>query len=546
MLALAAAAFVPGCGDDDVKFGGNGGNGGDNPFDDEFVPAPGGMRKLMASEYQRSIAYLLGANAAAVALPPSDTASDGYDAIGASDLALATSHIEQYEASAEAVAEAAIDNPATMTATAPCIASGQASQSCFEEIAENLGRLFFRRPLSDEEVTTLSGVGTFAAGWAPDEGLDPFEQGLKYELMALLQSPSFLYIPLLGEEAADGSGFWKLDGYEIASRLSFFLLGRTPDEALLDAAEAGELDEEDGIRAWAEAVLESSDAWSGLIPFYDELFRLRHLPTTPKDTMVFPTWTDDLKNALREESLLFLQDVLWKSDDDMRRMYDAPYTFMNDALAQHYGLPAVGSPTNFVKVEWPAAQRRAGIFGLGAFMAHQSPQTRNSPSKRGKFVVQFALCKVVPPPPNNVVPELPDIEGTLQEQLEAHMEVEECATCHGVMDPPGFAFEHFDSIGRFRTRDEANRPIDGSGALEWLGEWNDAAELGDVVAEAEDAPRCIVRNFIRGRLGHYETDGEEPALDEVGTAFEEAGFRLRPLLAEITANRLFRYVGDAK
>lgn len=545
MLALAAAAFAPGCGDDTVKFGGKGG-GGDNPFEDEFVPAPGGMRKLMVSEYQRSVAYLLGANAAAVAAPPGDTASDGYDAIGANDLALATSHIEQYELTAEAVAEAAVDNPATMTAAAPCIGNGQASDACFAEIAQNLGRLFFRRPLSDEEVATISGVGSFAAGWAPSEGLDPFEQGLKYELMALLQSPTFLYIPLLGEETADGSGFWLLDGYEIASRLSFFLVGRTPDEALLDAAEAGELDDEDGIRAWAEALLESSDAWAGLIPFYDELFRLRHLPTTPKNTDVFPSWSDDVKNALREESLLFLQDVLWKSDDDMRRMYNAPYTFVNDALAQHYGLPAPGSPTNFVKVDWPAAQRRAGIFGLGAFMAHQSPQTRNSPSKRGKFVVQFALCKVVPPPPTNVVPELPDIEGTLQEQLEAHMEVEECATCHGVMDPPGFAFEHFDSIGRFRDRDEANRPIDGHGALEWLGEWDDAAALADVIAEAEDAPSCIVRNFIRGRLGHYETDGETPALDEVGVAFEEAGFRLRPLLAEITANRLFRYVGNAK
>jgi hypothetical protein len=333
--------------------------------------------------------------------------------------------------------------------------------------------------------------------------------------------------------------------------LSFFLLARTPDAALLDMADNGELDSPEALRGLALELLSSDDAWPALASFYDELFRLRFLEEgTPKNATTFPSWTTELARDMRTETLLFLQEVVWESEGNMLNMYDAPFTFLNDALATHYGVTPPGSGSQFVKTDWPASQNRAGVTSQGSFLAHQAGPLRNSPTKRGKFVLNFLMCKSVPPPPDNVVPELPEDpnnELTLQELLEQHMEDPACNTCHGVTDPVGFAFEHFDAIGRARTTDETGKAVDGYGTIpEFDGEWENAEDLALLLAAAPDAATCIIQNFIRGRIGHTETKGEDPAIARLDASFVESEYKLRELLAEFTANQLFRYVGEAK
>src|SRR4030095_5629091 len=155
--------------------------------------------------------------------------------------------------------------------------------------------------------------------------------------------------------------------------------------------------------------------------FYEERLRLRFLATAPKNAMTFPTWTPELAEAMRQETLLLVNDLVWERDADIRELFDADYTFVNDALAEHYDMTPPGSGAQFEKVDWPASQNRAGFTSQGSFLALQSGPLRNSPTRRGKFVLQVILCTTVLPPPNNVIPDLPEVPpggASLQELLE--------------------------------------------------------------------------------------------------------------------------------
>jgi hypothetical protein len=366
--------------------------------------------------------------------------------------------------------------------------------------------------------------------------------------MAMLQSPNFLYITALGQPD-EASGHRKLDAYELASRLSFFFLGRTPDDALLDKAEAGELETAEQIRAVATTMLQSTEARLSVELFYDELLRLRFLADTAKNATTFPTWTPELAAAMRQETLLLVQDLVWARNADIRTLFNADYTYVNEELSLHYGVAAPGASGGFVKVSWPANQKRAGFTSQGAFLAHQSGPLRNSPTKRGKYVLKVILCEDPQPPPNNVVPELPEPPpggATLQELLDMHKNDPACAACHAQTDPIGFAFEGFDAIGRYRTNDESGFPIDGSGAVDGVGEWKNAAELGELLANDPRTGPCFVKGLIRGKLGHTESDGESPAIDAVAASFAESGYSMQSLLVEMAAHGLFRYVNEPR
>ena len=192
----------------------------DGPNPEGFVPLPGGMRKLTSREYTASVELMLGDAAAAAANPPPDIAQEGFDAVGASILALPADTIELYERTAAAVADAVVENPAEIQALVPCV-SENANAACYREVATTLGRFAFRRSLRTDEIESIATIGAAGQQWADDGA---FMTGLRYELMAILQAPSFLYIQEVGE-ADDESGFRHLTGPELAARMSFFLTG---------------------------------------------------------------------------------------------------------------------------------------------------------------------------------------------------------------------------------------------------------------------------------------------------------------------------------
>lgn len=540
-----------GTADDGGTTGGSGGSGsgseGSGSVDDtgtgggsDFQPAPGGLRKLLAREYVSTIELILGAEAAAAATPPPDVPQEGFDAVGAAILPLDGVVVESYETSARAVAKAAVANRDRLTELAPCLAANP-DASCYTEVARSFGRLAFRRPLDDEEVATYAAVGSHGQDWADGD----FYTGLEFEIGAFLQSPSFLYLVEVGEADAD-SGYRKLDANEVATRLAIFLLGRGPDEDLLDKAASGDLDSADQIRGVAEDLVASSRARTALSGFFDEYLRVRNLPTTSKNAELFPTYSVDLAEDMRQETLLLVNDVVWTRDADYRELFTADYTFVNDRLAAHYGLPAPGG-NGFTKVQWPAGQHRAGVLSQAGFLSYQSSSLRNSPTKRGRFVQQSVLCNQIPPPPPDVVPVLPEIpdDATLREILDTHKDADGCSTCHGSTDPVGFAFEYYDAIGAFRST-ENGKPIDASGTIDGFGSWNDATELAALLGNDPRTSMCLINNLIRGELGHKETPGEFDEIAALDARFGDNDYRLQRLLVEFTASPLFNLVDEPK
>lgn len=513
----------------------------DGGFDVEIEPAPGGMRRLLAVEYVDSIEMMLGAVAAEAALPAPDQSRRHFVAIGAQEVSLAAEAIEQYERSATAIADAVITDKTTLAETAPCVSDNGGGQACYEEVATELGRFAFRRSLSSEEVSDLVDLAMSAQSW----GEGDFDTGLKYQLMAILQAPSFLYIMEVGEPDEE-LGYRRLTSTEMASRLSFFLLGRTPTLDLVELGENGGLETTTQIREVAEQMVASTRAREGLQKFTDELFNLHRLDDLNKTPDLFPLYSRELARFMREETQLFIIDLVWNEDGDARRLLDATYTFVNDPLAELYGMAPPGTGEAFAQTSWPAEQNRRGILSQASFLTSQSNPNRNSPIKRGVYVQDMLLCNPIPPPPPEVMAELPDIPEnvSLREALELH-NVPECQACHSMVDPIGFAFEFYDAIGQYRTLDNGV-PIDASGDIEGIGTWQDAAGLASLLAEDPRTMNCLIRNMIRGQLGHIDGPGEAPGVDMLNAAFSSSGYSIKTLLVEMAVSPIFRLVDEPK
>lgn len=513
--------------------------------DDEevFEPAPGGLRRLLRHQYVGSIRYLLGDAAAGVADPPEDYSLHGFDAIGAAELALQASAVEQLETSARAIAAAAVADRSTLGAHVPCVLAADPADQCYESVAEGLGRLAWRRPLAADEIAALKKIAGAAKQWGGD-----FATGLQYELMALLQSPHFIYMVEVGEPDANDPAVRTLTPTELAARMSFFLLGRTPDADLLAAAESGELATDAQVRTAAAAMLARPEARATLAEFYSELFQLRDLAGLNKNAGLFPQFTPELAYAMKYETLRLIEDIVWDKDGDFLQLLDADYTHVNPGLAALYGLPPPPG-LGFTRVDLPADQGRAGLLGQASFLARFAHPAETSPTRRGLFIRTKLLCeKVAPPPPGvdaSLPPEDPNEPQTMKQKLVQHMEDPNCNACHMTLDPLGFALENYDPIGAFRTLDDG-LPIDPSASTPDLGAFASARDLADLLTADPRVTACVVKNFVRGSLGHLERLGELPVLDQLEAEFVDDDHRLQHLLVELTASPVFRAVGAPK
>lgn len=513
----------------------------DDPTPEGFVPAPGGMRKLTGREYRASVGLILGDAAEDAADPPTDIAQGGFDAVGASILALPADVIEGYERSATAVADAVVADPGHLQALVPCV-EANANPACYREVATTIGRFAYRRTLDTDEIEALAAIGAAGQQWSDDNA---FMTGLRYELMAILQAPSFLYIQEVGE-MDPSSGFRKLTGTELVTRVSFFLTGHTPTLELLDAGEAGDYDAPDALRGLAEDMVASPEARVAVEAFFAEAYRLRDLSLVAKNAELFPTFSSDLGEMMKDETLLLLYDIVWDRDGDFREFFNARHTFVNDALAEHYGIAPPGTGELFTQVDWPADQRRAGYTSQGSFLTWQSGARRNSPTKRGLYIQERILCNEIPPPDPNaniILPESDDL--TLKELLEMHLDQDGCRSCHALTDPFGFAFERYDAIGALRLMDNG-KPVETDGEIVGVGEWQDAQQLGDILAESPVTGDCLIENMVRGTLGQTPTDDTHAGIEDLGLIFADNGYSVQSLLVDMVAHPLFRLVDEPK
>ncbi len=339
---------------------------------------------------------------------------------------------------------------------------------CARQILTTLMRHAYRRPVNDQDMEWV--LGFYQEGRA--EGT--FEDGIELALRRILTSPQFL-VRAEREPASVAAGQpYRITDLELASRLSFFLWSSIPDDELLDVAARNELHQPAVLEKQVRRMLADPKADSLVENFGDQLFYLRNLPSTSPDGVFYPNWDDELRQSFRRETELLFQSII-QENHSVLDLLDADYTYLNERLAKHYGIPNVYG-SHFRRVELgPDLDFRRGLLGQGSVLALTWQQNfRTSPVKRGVWVLENILGTPPPEPPPNVPP-LEDSNAdnkvmTLRDQMTLHRKNEPCASCHKLMDPIGFTLENFDADGSWRTKQggEGGVPIDAAVTL-WDG-----------------------------------------------------------------------------
>lgn len=510
------------------------------PAEMQVAPAPGGLRRLTGTQIINSVSDLLGPSAASQLSLPDTPQLHGFESIAAAELTTTSNEVANFEFTFTSALDAALADLSTVSGIAPCVATP--SDACYAEVAEQFGRRAWRRPLDADEIGRLTNLGNAGRAWASGD----FDQGLKYELLGILQSPNFLYMVEIGE-LDPKTGQRNLTGWELATRMSFFLVHRTPDAALLDAAEKGDLATDDGIRAAANRLLDEPEAQAALDRYFGELFYLRDLPDVQKDPTTFPEYDDALAASMEEGTLRFLRDLVWTRNADARELFTSPDVFIDAKSAPIYG--QASPATGWAKVTLPPDQKRAGLLGQIGYLARFAHPSLTSPTRRGRFVQERLLCNEIPPPPpgqNTSIPEEPPGQPmTMKQKLVQHETDPKCASCHLDMDPIGFALENYDGIGRFRA-DDRGLPLDTTGTVGNIGSFASAQDLGALLHDNPAATTCMIKNFIRGSMGHLESKGESEAVTALDKSFATSGYSMKSLMAELCTSPIFRRVGDPK
>jgi len=333
--------------------------------------------------------------------------------------------------------------------------------ACARQILGTLARRAYRRPTTANEMTMLM---TFF-----NEGRKgaTFEDGIEYSLRLLLSSPQFIVRAEREPVAVKAGQPYRVTDLELASRLSFFLWSSIPDEELITVAAQGRLSQPTVLAQQVRRMLKDPRADALVTNFGQQLLYLRNLPATSPDGIYYPNWDDELRQALKRESELFFDSIL-REDRGVLDLLTADYTFVNERLAKHYGIPNVYG-SRFRRVTLPAEMDyRRGLLGKGSFLAVTWTQNfRSSPVKRGVWVLENILGTPPPEPPANV-PALEDTKSadgkalTLREQMTLHRTNQPCAGCHAIMDPIGFALENLDADASWRTKQggDGGIPID--------------------------------------------------------------------------------------
>lgn len=503
------------------------------------------LHRLTQVQYRETVRGLFGDDIRVPKDLETDTPLHGFTSVSASELTISPRAAELYETAALDLAHQvfADDTRRSKLLGAKCKPTA-ASDPCVQEFLARFGRRAWRRPLTAEELAML---GQLTAELA--KSLGGVMAGLEYTVAGMLESPHFLFRVETGEPdptRREGSGRLRYTSYEMASRLSYLLWNRGPDDELLDAAERGELTSPELLRAQAVRLLAAPAAQAAVLGFFAEYFSLARLDTVAKDKQLFPQFTPDLIAAMREEILRDVGDVVLTRDADYRELLSGTTTFVNDELARLYGLAAPGA--GFMQVELPATTQRGGLLGTAGILALNANATTTSPTHRGKFVREYLLCQDIPPPPPGVVTSLDPGMGmggplTLRQRLARHRQDPACSGCHSLMDPIGLGLENFDPIGVFRDRD-AGQPIDASADIDGAG-FSGARQLGQVLSQHPQLAECAARQLYRHATGHVEEAGEQRGIRQLGEAFAERGFHFRDLLLRLIVSEGFRLAEPA-
>ena len=492
------------------------------------------LRLLTQTEFAASLTSMFGTLKANLELL-ADTSVAGFVAVGASEITVSELGGEAYEAASRAATAEVFGDATRSSKLVGCSPKADLSDECVATFFGKFGHQAFRRPLATDEVTFWTTVARNAAKVTGSSAA----LGLGTAVSAMLQSPHFLYrVESTKPDATTGR--LKFDGFTMASRLAYLLTGSTPTTALLDAAAAGSLDTVDGVRAAAAPLLSATGASTRMAEFFTELADVGRILEVDKDPKQFAALDAALRSAMQEETRQFISNIVLAPGADVRSLFDSTRTYVNAPLATFYGLPAP-SGTGFAVTTLPATSGRAGILGQGSFLAVHATATSSAPARRGNFIVNRFLCKVLPPPPPGValdIPVDPSKKLTTRQRFEQHRIDKSCETCHQFMDPYGFALEHFDPIGRYRAAEDG-LPIDSTGVLNGKT-FDGAAQLAALMREDPSVASCLMQNFYRHANGRPDDVVDNELVKQLATSLATKGYVWRDLVAEFVTSDAFR------
>ncbi|MYD71284.1 MAG: DUF1592 domain-containing protein [Acidobacteria bacterium] len=391
-------------------------------------------------------------------------------------------------------------------------AAADEEQACAGRILEKLARRAYRRPVDDGDLDAL--LDFFRTG-RRDGG---FDDGIQFALERMLVDPEFLFrIERDPAGAAPGTPY-RLADLELASRLSFFLWSSIPDDELLEAAADGRLQDPAELERQTRRLLADGRSRALVDNFASQWLRLRNLESQERESADYPEFDENLREAFRRETELFVDSNL-REDRSLLELLSANYTFVNERLARHYGIPGVYGD-RFRRVTFDRDHPRGGLLGHGGLLMVTSYPNRTSPVVRGKWLLETILGAPPPEPPPNV-PGLPDRgEGgepaSVRDRLERHRANPACAGCHAPMDPLGFALENYDAIGLWRAASEAGRPIDASATMPSGEAFEGPAGLRRVLlSRGDDFAAAVTEKLLAYALGRGLEYTDRPAVRRI-------------------------------
>jgi hypothetical protein len=483
------------------------------------------LRRLTRFEYGRTLADLLGADPSVAGELPPDEKSLGYDGM-ADTYSVSTLHAAKYLEVAERAAATLVSDVSRLSAFAGC--DPTSAEDCVEPFVRAFGRRAYRRTLSEDEVSAMLALNAATATPAASDGVSAV-------VAAMLQSPQFVY---RAEPAAPGDAF----GAALATRLAYLITASAPDDELLDAAESGALDTNEGLLAETDRLLATTRAREAFSHFMLEWWELEGTGSVQKDQALYRTWNEQIQRRLPLETQAFL-DAAWAATPSLAVFFGASYTYVDSTLATFYGL-AAPSGSSFTRIELEPT-RAAGLLTQGAFLALHAKPNQTSPIHRGKFVRERLFCDQLEPPPPDIVVAPPTVDPRLssRERFAQHTEDPSCAGCHALMDPIGFAFENYDAVGRWRDTD-SSKPVDATGRLDGTdvdGELDGVPSLAKKLLESEQVRSCVARQWFRYAFGRDATTAADTCtVTALGAELGRSKGNLRAVMRATVEQELFR------
>lgn len=504
---------------------------------------PATFRRLNEAQYKRSIEDIFGPGILVPGRFEPPLRDEGLLAIGDGKVAVSSSGIEQYELRAREIAAKVLaeDRRKTVLSCAPQVPQAF-DKRCAESFFGKYGRLLFRRPLSAPEMASTLDLASAATAKSQS-----FSKGLEIGLSRLLASPNFIFRVEESERDPVNPGTRRLDGYSLASRISFLLWDAPPDAELLDAAASGTLRDPAVVARQVDRLIASPRFEQGVRAFFSDMFAYDQFEGLSKDQSIYWKYTSQLAKDAQEQSLRTIVDLLVTNKGDYRDLFTTRKTFMNRNLGSLYQVPLDDSGIGgWVPYTFAPEDRRAGILTLAAFlMLDPTHEGRSSPTIRGKSVRELFLCQPVPLPPPNVdfavVQNVNDpVHKTARLRLAAHAENPACAGCHRITDPIGLSMENFDAVGAFRTH-ENGAQIDASGTFEGKS-YSNILELTKMLRDSPSVSSCIVQRAYEYGAGRQVAEGEDAWLEYTSARFADDKYAFPALMRRIATSRAFQTV----